>query len=78
MQKKSENFSTEDAKRLAASPAGQELLSLLKKADGSQLQAAAQQAAAGNMEDAKKSLAPLLNSPQIQALLKQLGGSGHG
>lgn len=78
MQMKSESFSLEDAKRMAASPAGKELLSLLKSTDSSQLQAAAQHFASGNMEDAKKSLAPLLNSPQIQALLKQLGGSGNG
>lgn len=78
MQKKFENFSMEDAKRAAASPEGQELLSLLKKADSAQLQNAMQQAAAGNLEDAKKALAPLLNSPQIQALLKQLGGTKNG
>lgn len=78
MQKKYENFSMEDAKRAAASPEGQELLSLLKKADSAQLQTAMQQAAAGNLEDAKKALAPLLNSPQILALLKQLGGNKNG
>ena len=78
MQKKYENFSMEAAKRAAASPEGQELLSLLKKADSAQLQTAMQQAAAGNLEDAKKALAPLLNSPQIQALLKQLGGNKNG
>lgn len=78
MNKKTENFSMEDARRLAASPAGKELISLLQNTDSAQLQTAAQQAAAGNMEDAKKSLAPLLNSPQIRALLKQLGGSNNG
>ena len=78
MQIKSDNFSMDDAKRLAASPEGKELMALLKKADGTQLQNAAEQFAAGNIEDAKRALAPLLNSPQIQALLKQLGGKDRG
>ena len=78
MQMKSENFSTEEVRRMATSPAGQQLLTLLKNADGTTLQNAAQQAASGNLEDAKKTLAPLLSSPQIQALLRQLGGSGNG
>ena len=78
MQKKSENFSMDDARRMAASPEGKELLVLLKNADSEQLQTAAQQFTAGNIEEAKKSLAPLLDSPQVQALLKQLGGKNYG
>lgn len=78
MQKNSGNFSIEDARRLAQTPAGKQLLSMLQGADSAQLQNAAQQAAAGNLEQAKQALAPLLNSPQIQALLNQLGGQLNG
>ena len=74
MQENSANFSMEDARRMAQSEAGQQLLSLLKQSDSAQLQNAAQQAASGNYEAARQALTPLLNSPQVQALLKQLGG----
>ena len=65
MQKKSEDFSMQEALRLAQSPAGQQLLAKLKQADPSQLEKIAGQAAAGNYENAAQ---------QLNALLKQLGG----
>jgi hypothetical protein len=74
MQKNSENFSMQEALRLVESPAGQQLLALLRHSDSTQLQKAADQAAAGDYANARQALAPLLNSPQVQALLKQLGG----
>jgi len=74
MQKNSENFSMQEALRLVESPAGQQLLALLQRSDGTQLQKAADMCAAGNYESARQTLSPLLNSPQVQALLKQLGG----
>ena len=74
MQKNSGNFSMQEAMKLAQSPAGQQLLALLRDSDKAQLQTAADQAAAGNYEDVQKALAPLLRSPEVQALLKQLGG----
>lgn len=73
-----DNISLDNVKKLMQSPAGKQLISLLQNADNSQLQNAAQKASDGNMEEAKKALAPLLASPQIQALLKQLGEQGHG
>ena len=72
------DFSMEKANKLMQTPAGKQLLSLLQTADSSQLQNALQHASGGNMEDAKKALTPLLSSPQIQALLKQMGDQGHG
>ena len=78
MQKNSGNISMDEVKKLARSPAGQQLISILQGTDSRQLQHAAQQAASGDLEQAQKTLAPLLNSPQIQALLKQLGGDSHG
>lgn len=74
MQKNSGNFSIKEARRLAESPAGKQLISQLQNTGGDQLRNAVDQAAAGNYEAVKKTLAPLLASPEIQELLKQLGG----
>ena len=68
------DFSMADAMRLAQTPAGQQLIALLRQQNGNDLDQAMKQAAAGNIQQAKEQLLPLLQSPQIQALLKQLGG----
>ena len=72
MQKNSQNFSMQEAMALARSDAGQRLLQLLQQTDSCALQQAADQAAAGDFRKAGASLAALLNSPEAQALLKQL------
>lgn len=72
MQKNSQNFSMDDAMALAKSDAGQRLARLLQQADGDALQQAANLAAAGDFRKASASLAALLDSPEAQALLKQL------
>lgn len=74
MQSDPKTFSAEEAMRLANSPAGQQLIAMLKKADTSALQEAVNQATGGNIEQAKQALGPLLASPEIQRLLQQLGG----
>jgi hypothetical protein len=74
MQKNSQNFSMQEAMRLANSDAGKKLLAILKDSDSSMLQQAMEQASAGNYENMQKSLSSLLSSPQVQALLKELGG----
>lgn len=73
-----DNFSVDNVKKMLQTPAGKQLLTLLQSADSAKLQSAAQHAAGGNMEDARQALAPLLASPQIQALLKQLGEQSGG
>ena len=72
MQKNSENFSIQEAMRLAGTPAGQELLTLLRQGDPAQLQRAAEQASAGNYSQARDLLKGLLSDPQIQSLLNSL------
>ena len=72
MQKNSKNFSMDDAMALAKSDAGQRLARLLQQTDGDALQQAANLAAAGDFRKASASLAALLDSPEAQALLKQL------
>ena len=74
MQKNSQDFSMQEAMRLANSPAGQQLLELLKHSDAEKMQQAASQAAAGDYANAAQTLSALLASPEAQALMKQLGG----
>ena len=73
MQKNSQDFSMQEALRLAESPAGQQLMALLRSTDSGKLQQAADQAKAGDMANAMETLQQLLSSPQAQALMKELG-----
>ena len=61
--------------RLAQSPAGQQLITLLKRTGGNELQNAVAKASSGDYEQAKQTLSSLLASPEAQALLKQLEDS---
>ncbi len=63
-----------DLMKLAQSPAGQQLLTMLQNSNDPALENAMSQASAGNMAEAKKALSSLLSSPQAQALLKQMEG----
>ena len=72
MQKKSQDFSMEDIMRAAQSPAGQQLIALLKKSDNGELEQAAQQAKSGNYAGASEVLRSMLTSPKAQTLLKEL------
>lgn len=61
--------------KLAQSPAGQQLLSMLRQSGGDVLEAAITQASSGNYQQAKDAISSLLEAPEAQALLKQLEGS---
>lgn len=74
MNKNFHNFSAEDAKRLAQSPAGQQLIALLKQRDSGQIDTAMQKAADGDYAQASQILSRLLSDPQAMQLLSQLGG----
>ena len=74
MSKKSDDFSMADAMRLAQNPASRQLIDQLQAQNGTALQQAMNQAAAGNYEQVKKTLSVLLQDPQTQALLRQLWG----
>lgn len=78
MQKKSGNFSVEDAQAFAQSPAGQQLLALLQSTNSSALQKAMEQASVGDLAKARDILTPLLSSPEIQKLMQQFGGPQDG
>lgn len=58
--------------RMAQTPAGQQLIALLQKQDGAQLQQAIAYAVSGDYNRAKEILSKLLSSPEAQALLKKL------
>ena len=74
MEKKSQDFSMEEVMRLAKSPAGQQLIAMLKQADSTKLQQAVTQAKTGNYTQASQTLSAMLSSPEAQKLLKELGG----
>ena len=60
--------------QLARSPEGQQLMQLLQKSSPEALRIAATQASKGDMTKAGQTISPLLEDPQIMALLKKLGG----
>lgn len=78
MAKNSKDFSAQDIMQIAQSPAGQQLITMLQNADPSALRKAMAQASAGNYEQAKSSLTPLLESEQMKALLQKMGGTLNG
>ena len=78
MQKKSQDFSMEDALRLAKSPAGQQLIAMLQKQDRQAMEQAAAAASAGNYQQAAEALKGFLASSETKELLNALGGNPHG
>ena len=74
MEKKNPNFSMEEVLKLAKSPAGQQLMAMLRQQDSAKLEQAAAQAKAGDYSQASQTLSAMLSSPEAQKLMKQLGG----
>lgn len=59
--------------RMAASPAGQQLIALMKQQGGSDFQKAMNSAAAGDYTQAKRAIESIMSDPKAQKLLKELG-----
>lgn len=74
MAKNFQNFPIEEAKHLANTSTGQQLMQLLRQGGEAQLDEAAKLLQQGNPEQAKELLLPLMEDPNIKALLRQLGG----
>ena len=74
MQKKSQDFSLEQAKQLMGSPAGQQLLRLLQQQDSGTLQEAATLAKKGDYRAAGQTLSAVLSSQEVKKLMEQLEG----
>lgn len=73
MEKNSQNFSMEEAMKMANSPAAQQLIALLRQTNGSQLQKAMDLASAGDMASAGQIIDGLLSSnDQAQGLIDKL------
>lgn len=70
MEKNSQNFSMEDAMRLARTPAAQQLFALLQAKKPETVS----DAAAGNYGKLQQDLQGMLADPEIRELLRQLGG----
>lgn len=66
-------FNMQEIMRLAASPAGQQLIALLQQQNSAALHSAIASASAGNYEHAKSALGSMLDSPEARTLLQQLG-----
>ena len=69
------SFSMADAMRLAASPAGQQLLAILHQKDDKKVKSAMNLAASGDYRQAKEILTERLAEPDARKILEQLGGS---
>lgn len=73
MQQKPDKDTLQEALRLANSPAGQKLFALLKSAGGDAVDKAGKHAAAGDFNQAKVTLSQILQSEDVQKLLKEMG-----
>ena len=73
MPKNSENFSMQDIMRIAQSPAGQQLMAMLTKANPVALETAMQQASGGNYSEVQKTLQAFTNNSDIKRIIQQMG-----
>lgn len=60
--------------RIAQSPAGQQLIALLRNSGGKEFSDALAKAAAGDYTQAKNLITALMQDPEAQKLLGELGG----
>lgn len=72
MAKNSQDFSIQEAKRLAKTPEGQKLMALLQQKDDGKLQQAMKEASSGNYQEAGSILQSLLSSPEAQQLIRRM------
>ena len=64
----------QQAKKLVNTSTGRQLMDAMRKADANALEKASAQASAGNYSQLAETLAPILASEEVKALLKQMGG----
>lgn len=67
----------DEARKMAQTPQGKQLASMLQQLGGTSVRQAMDAAAAGDMIQAKQLLSQLMKNPQMQQILEQLGGN-HG
>ena len=66
--------SIQQAKELAQSAAGQQLIKLLQRQGGEELRAAMEKAAAGDYSSVQKAISSLMQNPEARKLMEQMGG----
>lgn len=74
MDKKSDNFSMEQAARLASTDAGQQLMGMIRSQQGTNLDSAIAKANSGDYSELQKAVQQLMATPEAKKLLKKLGG----
>lgn len=67
------NLPMQEVLRMAASPAGQQLIAMLRQQGGDDFQKAMASAATGDYTQAKHAIEALMADPKAQQLLKDLG-----
>ena len=77
MKQNFDESSIKEAIRLSQTEAGQQLLSMLKSSDQTQLRKAAGEAASGDHQQLQQTLSAFLSSPEAKRLLEQLGRERH-
>ena len=66
-------ISMQEVLRIAATPAGQQLIALMRQQGGKELQKAMDTASSGDYTQIKRAIENLLQDPKAQQLLKELG-----
>ena len=77
MEKNFQNFSAQEAMKLAKTDAGKQLIAFLQQQNANEIQNAMTQASAGNMDAAKQTLSKILQNPQAREMLEKLGREKH-
>ena len=73
MDEKSQKALMQEAMRIAASPQGKQLLSMLHQGQSDKLGKAMASYQAGNTQEAKRILEEVLSSPQGKKIMEQMG-----
>ena len=73
-----EQFSPEQMRQMAASPAASALMTMLQRSDSATMNQAMAAAKEGDMAQLQRSLAAFLADPKARALLAQLQEESHG
>lgn len=73
MDEKSQKALMQEAMRIAASPQGKQLLSMLNQRQSDKLGKAMASYQAGNAQEAKRILEEVLSSPQGKKIMEQMG-----
>lgn len=66
------NMDPAEIMRILQTPAGQQLLAMLRGGNAQQLRNAAEKASGGDYRDAQKAIREFLSNPEAQALVEQL------